>query len=120
MEQIEILKQSGIISQDIYASILKINDVLNQYSFMNEEERNVFLVHIAMASLRVLKQEEIPCVGEVILTALEELAFYDLACTLLMKIEKHLCLPFPKYEKEYLLLHICNGYTNYKNCNNSN
>lgn len=106
-ERIKILYENAVISKEIAEFVYKILDYLEAENY-KQEKLEVFITHLAMASQRVLNNEECMVFDDSIWNQVECSTSYQKS----LKIYKYICdvspVKYPRSEEKFILLHLCN------------
>lgn len=107
-ERMDILQQASVISQEVSDYVKQVIDLLEP-SFSEKESRmEMFTTHLAMATQRIINQDEVEQLDEAIWNDVLKSPCYDLAEQTFITIEEMAPCKFPEGEKRFLMMHLCN------------
>lgn len=108
-ERINILKEGEVINELTAHFVLDIIDQeLKEFDSLNALE--MFTTHLAMATQRILNQEEVDYLNDEIYQQVEKHPSFSNAFKLYTSIVSKAPCVFPEGEKRFLLMHLCNLY----------
>lgn len=105
-EKLSILQTSGIIDATIYDYLQKVINHLEEQN-ISKESAEVFLVHLAMASARQQRGENVNNLDAIIATQIKEDTNYLQAKNLWKELSNQAPVTFHENEIDYFYLHIC-------------
>ncbi len=108
MKRLEILKDAQVIQEETMNNALKIIEFLKSEYGVQEEDMEVMITHYAMATERIIKGEIVDEMDEVLFHEIEKNSSYEIAKEIMEKVASSSSCEFPKSEKQFMLLHICN------------
>ena len=106
-ERIQILYENNVISKEIADFVYEIIDFLQAKNYP-QEKVETFVTHLAMASQRVLNNEECMTFDDSIWNQVENNKSFQKS----LEIYKYICdispVKYPLSEEKFILLHLCN------------
>ncbi len=108
-ERIQILQVNGVISEKVADYTRSIVDrILLEVPEVEQEKLEMFITHLAMAGKRAEEGTEENPIDEAILQGMEEEEAYEHAVVLRDQFLSMTDINFPKTEKDFLSVHLCN------------
>ncbi|CAM3168790.1 PRD domain-containing protein [Streptobacillus ratti] len=106
--RIDILKQAGIINEEMFYKILKVIDMFKEkYNItLNEENASMFITHLAMLLKRMKNNEEINALEDDELEELKNFSSYDMAKEIYFSIEEILGEKIAENEYGFMITHL--------------
>jgi transcriptional antiterminator len=107
-KKLDILKENGVIDQEILEFNLEILELLKNRNIIEEEdEADTFITHLAMAMARK-DDDEINAMEDVVLDEVKEDENFEAAKELWEEIEEMAPVTFHENETGYFYLHLVN------------
>lgn len=107
--RIQILKQGGIIADDVAEFMNQVIDMMTaDYPQIPTDPAAMFTTHLAMALERIRKGEIVDALDEEIFAEVLECPEYPAALGFRDKMLAFCPIPFPDSEAQFILMHICN------------
>lgn len=107
--RIQILKQGGIIGEDVAEFMNKVIDMMAaDYPQIPVDPAAMFTTHLAMALERIKKGEIVDALDEEIFAEVLEAPEYPTALSFRDKMLAFCPVEFPASEAQFILMHICN------------
>lgn len=103
--RIEILVQGNVISKKVGDFAYEVVDYLNE--FYPQKNHEMLLTHLAMAVQRIIEDENLVELDEVMWDEVKADIHFTEAEKILHKIQERSFIEFPKNEQQYLMMHIC-------------
>ncbi len=108
-ERLDILLEADMIQEPVYAFVLNFtNKILKEHEGIDSDKLSMFITHLAMATQRVINKQDENEVSESILESLKQEPSYEVALTYYDYIIANSVVEYPKSEKGYLMIHLCN------------
>ena len=107
IERINILLEANIISKEVADYVIKVIDLLSEYSF-EEGKMEMFTTHLAMATQRTVDQNEELEFDDSIWSQIEMDPKFNQAVELFEMISNHSPVPYMESERKFLIMHLCN------------
>lgn len=106
-ERIEILRNAGVIDSSVAELTISVINSFEDKDF-STQKMEMFTTHLAMASQRVIKKEELDNLDDFIWQQVQNDQGYEMAKMLLKDVEAQASFEYPVEEKKFLLMHLCN------------
>lgn len=107
--RLKILEDNNVINIEVTNYVKNVIDIiLEEVPSITSEKAEMFLTHLAMASMRVINKEEENPLDENVLNSIRKEPNYEKAIKLLNKILQITNMQFSNIEKDFLLCHLCN------------
>lgn len=107
--RIQILKQGGIIGEDVAGFMDQVIDMMAaDYPQIPMDPAAMFTTHLAMALERIKKGEIVDSLDEEIFAEVLECPEYPVALSFRDKMLSFCPVAFPASEAQFILMHICN------------
>lgn len=111
-ERFEILKKSGLITEQAVVQVKKILELLEEQGWQLDEEKLVmFTTHMAMALQRIVNGQYEEPLDRAILESMKTEKTYPKARTFAKKIKEAVNVELPEVEEEYILVHLCSLFS---------
>ena len=107
-ERMDILQQASVISQEVSDYVKQVIDLLEPSFSEKESVMEMFTTHLAMATQRILNQDEVEQLDDCIWNDVLKSPCYDFAEQTFKMIENLAPCKFPEGEKRFLMMHLCN------------
>lgn len=107
-ERIDILQEATVISPDVADYVKQVIDVLEPKFSKNESGMEMFTTHLAMATQRILAQEEVEQLDDMIWQDVLKSEYFTEAEQIYKTICKFSPCTYPEGEKRFVMMHLCN------------
>lgn len=108
-QRIAILKDNGVIGEDVAEFVNKTIDIMaSDYPQIDEDRATMFTTHLAMATQRIKTGETVDMMDEEMWKEITECPEYPQASEFSKKMFAVSTIDFPESERKFLMLHICN------------
>lgn len=112
-KKLDVLKQGEIIDEPVFNYTLKVIAILEQEGFdVQSDKAQVFITHLAMATMRLLKNEQLAPLDPAIQADLESQSVFKQAEQIWGKLVVHSPVPFIPAEEGYVYIHMCSLLSN--------
>ena len=108
MERLDILLQANAISEETFNLAHKVISLMKQEHGVSEEQLEMMITHLVMATERVYRGEIVAIMEEDIFSSIRKDENYEIAKDILEWISTISKVEFPQSEQQYMLLHLCN------------
>ncbi|MDY0277111.1 MAG: PRD domain-containing protein [Acholeplasma sp.] len=112
IEKLTILRESDVINENAFGFAVKAYEEAKKYS-ESEEKINMFITHLAMATMRIIRGDIVEADAEELKTSVKlEVGekVFALVDELWNKMKKHSPIVFPDSEDAFIYLHLCNVF----------
>ncbi len=108
-QRIEILKNGGVIDEDVAAFVNKTIDIMqSDYPEIDQDRATMFTTHLAMAAQRIKTGETVEMMDGEMWQEISECPEFRKASEFSEKMFAGSTIAFPESERKFLMLHICN------------
>lgn len=109
-ERMNILQQAAVISQEISDFVKEIIDLLEPRFPEKESGMEMFTTHLAMATQRILSNDEVENLDDMIWNEICVSPYFSKAEKTYQEIVKNAPCEYPEGERKFLIMHLCNLY----------
>lgn len=106
-KRIQILEDAGVISKEVQIFMYEVIEFLKEEN-MQPSLMEMFTTHLAMATQRMLENQDIEEVDDGVWCEVCTIPSYQKACKLCDELLQFAPCQFPENEQRFLIMHLCN------------
>lgn len=107
-ERMDILQQAAVITQEVSDFVKRIIDLLEPEFPEKESGMEMFTTHLAMATQRILSNDEVENLDDMIWNEVRISPYFSEAEKTYQIIVKDAPCDYPEGERKFLIMHLCN------------
>ena len=109
MRRLDILLQANAITDDTFHSAHEVISFMKEEHGVPEEQLEMMITHLVMATERILRGEIVGMMEEEIFSSIKGEETYGVAESIMEQISEFSKVEFPQSEQQFMLLHLCNS-----------